>query len=171
MVAVAFIPIANEQGRGNSFHSHCLSPNRYYQDMFYNSSHSLFYQYGVSFPLKDLHDLMSTGTWSDPYSQRLWDESWPNQPYQVWDKDPQDGGKLELQDVRWECPWCEKVMMVPLPEFTAVYNNQSTRSCSCGAITTRNSVSARYATNDLQHFIATGDIWFVQFISSLTLGT
>ena len=150
------------------FHAHCLSPHRYYQDMFYNSKESLFWDYSVSFPLKQLDDLITTNIWSDPFSERVWGEYWPNLPYQVWSANPQDGGQLGLQDVLWECPWCEETDLLDLVEFTKMYAKES-NSCMCSYCQTRidhDSVSSKYLVKDLQEFISEKDIWFDPSTSS-----
>ena len=130
--------------------------------MFCKSQHSLFWKYKISFPLKQLHDLIVANVWSDPFSQRVWAEHYPNLPYQVWSMNPQNGGNIELQDIYWECPWCEAVAMVDLVEFTKMYLNEP-NSCACTCCGTRidpDSVSSKYLANDLRQFILSRDIWF-----------
>lgn len=144
------------------FHSHCLSPYRYYQDMFYKSQSSLLWSYKISFPLERLHDLIAANVWSDPFSQRVWTEYYPNLPYQVWSVDPRNGGYIELPDIHWECPWCEDTAMVDLVEFTKMYLNEP-NSCACTCCGTRidlGSVSSKHLANDLKQFILGRDIWF-----------
>jgi len=144
------------------FHAHCLSPHRYYQDMFYNSQNSLFWDYCISFPLKQLDTLIEGNIWSDPFSERIWGEYFPELPYQVWSANPLDGGHLELpENILWECPWCEQTTPVELVEFTKMYLKKSNfcRCTCCGTRIDQDSVSSKYLVKDLQQFLSTKDVW------------
>ena len=145
------------------FHAHCLSPHRYYQDMFHRGRNLIFWNKGVDFPLEALYELIAAGVWSDASSQRAWEGLWPDSPYQLWEVNPEKGESLQLQDIRWLCPWCEKSVMLNLTNFTEMYVN---KSCHCTCVLCRHvfdadSLSAKYLIRDLLEFQKTRDIWYV----------
>jgi hypothetical protein len=75
------------------FHAHCLSPNSFFADVL---SRECFQHNCLSFPLERLHLLIATGTWSDPESEKVWNDTFST-PYQLWANDPRVGGALALQ--------------------------------------------------------------------------
>ena len=144
------------------FHAHCLSPHRYYEDMFYRKQDSMLWNMGISFPLERLHNLIVSDAWSDPFSQRVWEEFLPTFPYQLWSAQPEKNGVLQLQDVRWECPWCKEITTIELEEFTRIYSKES-NCCACtgcGVWFNVDLISAKYLVTDLSEFRLTRDVWF-----------
>ena len=83
-----------------TFHTHLLSPFRFYANMSCRGPHSLLIDSKVFFPLEQLHHLITHDIWSDADSQRQWTKAFPTKPYQLWDTDRfTTAAPLQLQDV------------------------------------------------------------------------
>jgi len=58
------------------------------------------WQTGIAFPLERLYELIQTEQWSDSDSETIWNEHYPETPYQLWASDPIVSNEpLKLQNV------------------------------------------------------------------------
>jgi hypothetical protein len=91
---------------------------RFLSDMLTRGPQPLLWNAGIAFPLERLHRLLSTGVWTDLKSQEMWDEAYPDTPYQLWNSDPTTTDEiLCLQDIHMTCSWCQKNVMFELQQF------------------------------------------------------
>jgi hypothetical protein len=119
---------------------------------------------GIAFPLERLHHLITNEVWSDPDSEKLWNQTYPNSPYQVWNADPTSTASavLKLQNIEMTCPWCRKLGSVDLNSFRAMHvTKTSTCHFQCGHAFTADSLSAKYLKDDLLNYIKTGNAWYI----------
>jgi hypothetical protein len=115
------------------FHSHFLSPFRFYADMSCRGPRHILLDSKVSFPLEKLHHLITHKIWSDAESRQQWMEAFPQIPYQLWDSDPfTTDASLKLQDIDIICPFCHKIIILDLAKFTLMHTRKNV-PCSCPA--------------------------------------
>jgi hypothetical protein len=141
------------------FHSHCLSPYRFFADI--NRRGKGLWSHGIAFPLERLHNLIVSGVWSDARSEEMWRGGGKSAPYQLWNSDPASGGQLQLQDPRFICPWCDHIEEISLIDFTLTHTMKTAmcRCSACGHQFNADSVSARYLTHDLLEFVVQQNAW------------
>jgi Glycine-rich domain-containing protein-like len=95
-LGTSFVSCAHTRDVAICFHVHCLSPFRFRNDMI---NHGLW-QTGIKFPLEGLYQLIQSEQWSDPDSERIWNQHYPKTPYQLWASDPILGNEpLKFQTV------------------------------------------------------------------------
>jgi hypothetical protein len=135
------------------FHSHCLSPFRFFTDI--NRRGEGLWNKDIAFPLERLYTLIANGVWSDPVSEFKWMGVGKAAPYQLWESDPASGSVLRLQDVEMRCPWCSVDGQVPLTEFCLTHTTKkaTSRCSSCGQRFNADTLSAKFLKNDLDEFI------------------
>lgn len=145
------------------FHSHNLSPFRFYADMMCRDRVEALWAKGIAFPLERLHHLITNGVWSDPDSEKLWNKTFPNTPYQLWNADPTSttSAVLSLQNIEMACPWCGKVGTLDSASFRAMHVTKTAKChlSSCRDEFTADSLSAKYLKDDLIHYVKSGNAW------------
>jgi hypothetical protein len=160
-------PMANVRDVAIIFHSHNLSPFRFYADMMCRDRVEALWAKGIAFPLERLHHLITNEVWSDPDSEKLWNQTYPNSPYQVWNADPTstESAVLKLQNVEMTCPWCGKHGSVDLNSFRAMHvTKTSTCHFQCRHAFTADSLSAKYLKDDLIKNVKSGNSWYIPSI-------
>jgi Glycine-rich domain-containing protein-like len=87
------------------FHAHCLAPVKFFEDVLRRDKLT-----GIEFlfPMKRLNDLIISGTWSDHDSEQTWNNIFSN-PYQLWDRQPKQGGSLNIQRTEARSQYCRAV--------------------------------------------------------------
>ena len=58
------------------------------KDMINRGATRNLWQDGIEFPLERLNELIQSDQWSDPESEAIWKEHYPEAPYQLWATDP-----------------------------------------------------------------------------------
>lgn len=120
----------------------------------------------LSFPLERLHALIANGLWSDEESERVWAQAFPQTPYQLWDNDPfTTDSPLRLQDIDMICPWCDKVIVVDIANFTNMHTLKTVQTMcpKCGIKFDADRLSARNLQKDLLKFVDSensDDTWY-----------
>ena len=155
------------------FHSHCLSPWRFYTDM--NRRGPSLWSKKVAFPLERLASLIESSVWTDIESEKIWNDKYPRSTYQIWDSDPVLGmSKLILQDIQFSCPWCDTQQTIPLGTWTEIHTTKTAVwSCaSCQVKFNADTLSAKYLKDDLLEFNKTNNPWYhPYFLRRLTCRT
>ncbi|RHZ88179.1 hypothetical protein Glove_26g288 [Diversispora epigaea] len=94
------------------WHSHLLSPMRYYEDML--RIYDLPQKF-PDFPLKRLYNIwVKNNGHTDPESESIWVKN-TGQP---WVLDPDDSS-----DFKMICPWCKKTMQIPWENYVKLMRN------------------------------------------------
>jgi hypothetical protein len=155
------------------FHSHCLSPFRFYADMVCRDKDPELWNKGIAFPLERLHHLITNQTWSDPESESMWKKRYPEAPYQVWNADPTATTATApvLQDVEFECPLCDRTGTIDILSFQKMHLTKVARCIcpSCHRTFDADSLSAHFLKKDLSSFkLADGEWYFGLCFSDLT---
>lgn len=171
MVQRHLVPLLIHRDVAIIFHAHCLSPYRFLADMLCRGRYASLWNAGLAFPIERLHHLIKDGVWSDPTSEGLWRDSFPN-PYQLWDKDPTSNSDavLSLHDIlNFVCPWCNQCPTVNLSNFTLTHlTKTTTQQCpSCRRVFNADNLSAQYLKNDLNVFLNLNTARY-EFINSIT---
>lgn len=109
------------------FHAHCLCPFHFNRTVLARN-----HLRTLAFPLERLDELYLNGIWCDTQSEKLWIDTFSH-PYQVWTKDPSQGGVLKLQDIEMRCPVCGINVVLDLDKFVDVRanTNGSIQCSSC----------------------------------------
>lgn len=152
------------------FHSHCLSPFRFYADMICREKDPALWNHGIAFPLERLHHLITTQTWSDPESERLWNQTFPGTPYQVWNTDPTSTTPAPpiLQYVEFHCPLCDRKGTVGITEFAKMHLTKKARiRCPlCDRTFSADDLSAQFLRQDLFGFTSDDGEWYVESLTT-----
>jgi hypothetical protein len=123
----------------------------------------LLWNAGISFPLERLYRLTSTGIWSDPASEDLWNKMYPLSPYQLWDRDPTTTTEavLTLEDITMACDWCQNVVTLDLDKFHMMYAGTGMCRCpSCSQEFETKSLSEQHLKSDLLKFQSSKEKWY-----------
>jgi hypothetical protein len=111
-----------------------------------------------------MHELITNGLWSDEASEALWTRAFPQTPYQLWDRDPfTTDSHLRLQDVDMVCPWCEKIIVVDIANFTNMHTLKTIHAMcpKCGIKFDADRLSAVNLQKDLLRFVANDEeTWY-----------
>jgi hypothetical protein len=148
------------------FHAHLLSPFRFYADMYSRGPRPVLIHSKISFPLERMHELIANGVWSDEQSEGLWKRAYPQTPYQLWDTDPlTTNSNIRFQDIDMICPWCDKVIVVNIANFTNMHTLKTVQTMcpKCGIKFDADRLSARNLQKDLLRFVASEnskDTWY-----------
>jgi hypothetical protein len=149
------------------FHSHCLSPFRFYADMIYRGESPALWNKGLAFPLERLHHLITSKIWSDPESEKMWNQLFPKTPYQVWNADPTSTAATSfvLQDVDIPCPSGDHTITINLLQFQKMrLKKTDTCKCpSCNRVFNADHLSAYYLKADLTTFTHVQKEWYLKF--------
>lgn len=148
------------------FHSHCLSPFRFYADMVCRNKIEALWNKGIAFPLERLHHLITTQTWSDPDSELMWNKRFPNAPYQVWREDPTSTTAVApvLQDVEFQCPVCDRTGTIELLKFQKMHLTKTAKiQCPyCPRVFDADMLSAYFLKKDLSKFTYSDGEWYFE---------
>ncbi|CAG8578735.1 12331_t:CDS:2 [Ambispora gerdemannii] len=122
------------------WHSHLLSPLRYYEDL-----HRIYdpQQKFPDFPLKQLYDVWeSNGDHTDPPSEKVWVE----ETKQPWILDPNDSSDFKII-----CPWCKSSVQIPWVNYVKLMQTVETdESCpKCYAPYSIETLSAKRFVDDI----------------------
>jgi hypothetical protein len=151
------------------FHSHCLSPFRFLADMLSRGAQPHLWNAGLAFPLERLHHLIIKGIWSDPGSEKIWNEAYREVPYQLWIENPglMPNTELSLPDIDMVCPWCKQIGTFPLVKFARMHVKKvATCECpSCSHQFNADSLSAHNLKVDLERFATTDAGWYLHWLT------
>jgi hypothetical protein len=119
---------------------------------------------GIAFPLERLHHLITTQTWSDPESEKTWNQRFPGAPYQVWNVDPTSTtpGPPVLQDVEFQCPICGRTGTIEILKFQKMHLTKvGTCQCpSCNRTFNADSLTSHFLRKDLLNFTLDDGGWY-----------
>ena len=118
----------------------------------------------IAFSLERLHHLIVNQVWSDRKSEDIWNEAYPNTPYQLWDADPTitPDATLSFQEMEMVCPWCGRVAGIDLAKFTLMHCRKNVM-CACTSCDRRfdiDSLSAQILRQDLLRFLRVQSGWY-----------
>jgi hypothetical protein len=155
------------------FHSHCLSPFRFYADIKHRATrqHATDLWDMITFPLARLHRLLASDEWSDEASERMWFDMF-RIPYQVWRSNPLTTRcPLELPNIRFPCPLCQ----IPCEFDPALFTQYRitklgalTFPC-CGNSFTVDSLAAIQLREDMQKLSDNASPWYVLHVFQIPI--
>ena len=112
-----------------------------------------------AFPLQRLQELITEGVWSDPESERIWKEFYPDSNYQRWTGDPTSDviQNMSPSDVEMHCPRCSHLGVY-------VIKSALLRCSSCVHEFDASSLSAHYLKRDLAQWASTKERWYSSLV-------
>lgn len=150
------------------FHSHCLSPFRFYADMIYRDEPEALWNKGLAFPFERLHLLITNQIWSDPESEEMWNRHFPKTPYQVWNANPTSTTSISpvLQDVDMQCPYCDRTVTINLLNFQKMHVTKVDKcQCpSCDRTFNADDLSAYHLKKDLSNYTRAQGEWYFELV-------